>query len=201
MLDPVLRRWIDPPLDRAGAWLAARGVTANAVTGLGLFVGLAAVPLLALGHYVPALFAIGLNRLLDGLDGAVARHGRASPYGGYLDIFCDMVFYAAVPLGFALARPENAVWAALLLASFVCTCASFLGRAVLAAGRGESDTGRRGRKSFFHAAGLIEGTETTVGFVLFCLLPDLFPWLAGIMAGLCFWTAAARVAEARFEDS
>lgn len=201
MLDPVLRRWIDPPLDRAGAWLAARGIAANAVTGLGLFVGLAAVPLLALGHYVPALFAIGLNRLLDGLDGAVARHSRASPYGGYLDIVCDMVFYAAVPLGFALARPENAVWAALLLASFVCTCASFLGRAVLAAGRGERDTGRRGRKSFFHAAGLIEGTETIVAFVLFCLLPDLFPWLAGMMAGLCFWTAAARVAEVRFKDS
>ena len=27
MLDPVLRRWVDPPLDRAGAWLAARGAS------------------------------------------------------------------------------------------------------------------------------------------------------------------------------
>jgi len=101
-----------------------------------------------------ALAAIASNRLLDGIDGAVARHPRSSPYGGYLDIFCDMVFYAAVPLGFSLARPDNAIWAALLLASFVCTCASFPGRAGLAAGRGEVDTGRRGRKSLFHAAGL-----------------------------------------------
>lgn len=113
--------------------------------------------------------------------------------GGYLDIVCDMVFYAAVPLGFALAQPENAVWAALLLASFVSTCASFLGRAVLAAGRGELDTGTRGRKSFFHAAGIMEGTETILAFVLFCLFPGVFPWLAGGVAILCFWTAIARV--------
>ena len=74
------------------------------------------------------------------------------PFGGYLDIMCDMGFYAAVPLGFALARPDNALWAALLLASFVCTASSFLGRAVLAGQRGEPDDGARGRKSFFHAA-------------------------------------------------
>jgi len=201
VLDPILRRWIDPPLERAGGWLAARGVSANSVTVTGLCVGLIAVPLIASGNYGAALVAIGANRLLDGLDGAVARHTRSSPYGGYLDIFCDMVFYAAIPMGFALARPENAVWAALLLASFVCTCASFLGRAVLAAGRGEADAGTRGRKSFFHAAGLVEGTETILGFILFCLLPDLFSWLAGVMAALCFWTAFARLVEAHGVNS
>lgn len=196
MLDPVLRRWIDPPLGRAGARLAARGITANAVSLTGLAIGVSAVPLLAFGHYGAALLVILLNRLLDGLDGAIARHApRPTALGGYLDIVCDMAFYAAIPLGFALARPENAVWAAVLLASFVCTCASFLGRAVLAASRGERDRGTRGRKSFFHAAGLIEGTETILAFVLFCLLPGSFPWLAGVVAALCFWTAAARVHE------
>ena len=201
MLDPLLRRWIGPPLDRAGAWLAGRGITANAVSVTGLAVGLGAVPLLAFGHYGVALLMILLNRLLDGLDGAVARHGRPTALGGYLDIVCDMTFYAAVPLGFALAQPDNAVWAALLLAAFVCTCASFLGRAVLAAGRGERDPGTRGRKSFFHSAGLMEGTETILAFVFFCLLPGMFPWLAGAVAALCFWTAAARVFETFLADS
>ncbi len=196
MLDPVLRRWIDPPLHRAGGWLAARGVSANALTLGGLAVGLLSVPLLAAGHYTAALAAILLNRLFDGLDGAVARQGHPTAFGGYLDIFCDMVFYAAVPVGFALGQPGNAIWAAILLASFVSTCASFLGRAVLAAQRGESDEGRRGAKSFFHAAGLMEGTETILAFVLFCLLPGAFPWLAGIVALLCFWTAGARVVDA-----
>src|SRR5215211_392271 len=197
MLDPLLRRWIDPPLNQAGAWLGRLGMSANAFSLAGLAVGLTTVPLLAWGRYDMALLVILLNRLIDGLDGAIARHKGATPFGGYLDIMCDMGFYAAVPLGFALARPDNALWAALLLASFVCTAASFLGRAVLAVQRGDPDDGARGRKSFFHAAGIVEGTETIVAFVLFCLFPEAFPWLAGFFAVLCFWTATARVLEAK----
>jgi phosphatidylglycerophosphate synthase len=197
MLDPLLRRWIDPPLSQAGAWLGQRGMSANAFSIAGLAIGLTTLPLLAWGRYEMALLVILLNRLIDGLDGAIARSKGTTPFGGYLDIMCDMGFYAAVPLGFALARPENALWAALLLASFVCTASSFLGRAVLAGQRGEPDDGARGRKSFFHAAGIVEGTETIVAFVLFCLFPEAFPWLAGFFAVLCFWTAAARVVEAK----
>jgi phosphatidylglycerophosphate synthase len=197
MLDPTLRRGIDPSLNRAGAWLARRDMSANAFSVVGLAIGLTTVPLLAWGRYEIALLVILLNRLIDGLDGAIARHKGTTPFGGYLDIMCDMGFYAAVPLGFALARPDNALWAALLLASFVCTASSFLGRAVLAADRGEPDDGARGAKSFFHAAGIVEGTETIAAFVLFCLFPAAFPWLAGIFAALCFWTAAARVIEAK----
>jgi phosphatidylglycerophosphate synthase len=193
MLDPVLRRWVDPPLNRAGAWLAERGMPANATTIVGLAIGLCAVPLLASEHYGEALLVIVLNRLIDGLDGAIARQAGPTAFGGYLDIVCDMAFYAAVPFGFALADHGNATWAALLLASFVCTAASFLGRAVMAAQRGEADDGAHGRKSFFHAAGIIEGTETILAFILFCLFPAAFPWLAGLVALLCFWTAAARV--------
>jgi phosphatidylglycerophosphate synthase len=196
MFDPVLRRLIDPPLDCAGAWLAARGVPADGASLVGLAIGLLAVPALALGWYGLALLLVLLNRLIDGVDGPIARHGTPTPFGGYLDIMCDMAFYAAVPVGFALANPANAVWAAILLASFVCSGASFLGRAVLALQLGEAYDGKRGRKSFFHAAGLIEGSETIAAFVLFCLFPAFFPWLAGVFAALCVWTSAARVREA-----
>lgn len=197
MLDPLMRRWIDPSLTRAGTWLARRGMSANAFSIAGLAVGLTTIPLLAWGRYEMALLVVLSNRLIDGLDGAIARHKGTTPFGGYLDIMCDMGFYAAVPLGFALARPDNALWATLLLASFVCTAASFLGRAVLAGQRGEPDDGARGVKSFFHAAGIVEGTETIIAFVLFCLFPQAFPWLAGIFAVLCFWTAVARVLEVK----
>lgn len=201
MLDPLLRRLVDPPLDRVGRWLADRGLSANQATLAGLAVGLLAVPLLAYGNYIAGLVVILLNRLLDGLDGAIARRNRPTAFGGYLDIVCDMAFYAAVPLGFALARVDNAVWAALLLAAFMCTGASFLGRAVMAAQRGEPDDGARGRKSFFYSVGLIEGTETIIAFVAFCLFPGLFPWLAAAFAALCFWTAVARVLEGFAADS
>ena len=165
-------------------------------TLFGLAVGLLTVPLLAGRHYGWALLAILVNRLIDGLDGAIARRNGPTAFGGYLDIVCDMAFYAAVPFGFALANPDNALWSALLLASFVCTAASFLGRAIMAGQRGESDNGVRGAKSFFHSAGVVEGNETILAFVLFGLFPAFFPWLAGGVAVLCFWTAAARVLDA-----
>jgi phosphatidylglycerophosphate synthase len=195
MFDVALRRQLDPLLDRLGRSLAACSANANAVSLVGLAVGLTTVPLLARAHYMAALAAILLNRLIDGLDGAVARCRDLTPFGGYLDIVCDMAFYAAVPVGFALASAENALWAALLLASFVCTASSFLGRAIIAEQLGERSRGARRRKSFFHAQGLVEGGETILAFVLFCLRPAWFPELAGAFAGLCLVTAAARVFE------
>ena len=49
MLDGALRRLIDPPLNRAGRALAARGITAGQVTLAGLALGLMAAVVLAFG--------------------------------------------------------------------------------------------------------------------------------------------------------
>jgi phosphatidylglycerophosphate synthase len=84
---------------------------------------LLSVPLLAYCNYAAALVIILINRLIYGLDGTIARQGGPTAFGGYLDIVCDMVFYAAIPLGFALACAGNAVWATVLLVSFSATAA------------------------------------------------------------------------------
>lgn len=196
MLDPLMRRIVDPPLDRAGGWLAARGVSANLLTLLGLLVGLASVPLLAIEAYGWALACCLANRLVDGLDGAVARARGATDFGGYADIIADMVFYAAVVFGFALARPDNALWAALLLAAFVGTATSFLGRAAIAAKRGEQTT-KRGRKSFYHAAGVIEGTETVAFIIVMLIFPSYFKYISVSFSFLCAVTVVARLVDAR----
>lgn len=195
MLDRYARPLIDPPLNRAGRTLARLGVSANVVTGVGLGIGLLCVPALAAQRYDLALSCIAANRLCDGLDGAVARARGLSDFGGYLDIVGDMLFYAAVVFGFALARPENAMPAALLLFAFMGTSASFLAWAIVAAKRG-LETSAQGRKSFFYSAGLIEGTETILFLMLFCLLPAHFPLLATICAALCAITVAVRIAAA-----
>ena len=195
MLDAALRRLIDPPLDAAARRLRATPISADAVTLAGFAVGLLAVPLIAAEHYAAGLAAILLNRLADGLDGAIARQRGPTDRGGFLDIVCDFLFYAAVPFGFALARPENAVAAAFLIFSFVGTGASFLAYAILAAKRGLR-TEARGRKAFYHLGGLTEGGETIAVFVAFCLVPAAFPWLAWGFGALCWLTTLARVAKA-----
>lgn len=193
MLDGVMRKLVDPPLNRLGAALARAGLTANQVTLAGLAAAILSGVAIASGAFGVALVGLGLSRLADGLDGAVARHSGLSDFGGYLDIVCDFVFYAAIPLGFALANPpENALAAALLLASFYLNGASFLGFAIMAAKRGlESQT--RGVKSLYFTTGLAEGTETIAVFVAMLLWPAAFPWLAYAFAALCLVTCGARV--------
>lgn len=194
MLDGLMRGVIDAPLNRGGRWLAARGASANAVTLAGLAVGLVAAGMLALGlSGLLVVVALLASRLADGLDGAVARSRGKSDFGGYLDICCDFVFYAAIPLAFVLRDPvANGAAGAFLLAAFYVNGASFLGFAVLAAKRG-METTSRGEKSLYFTAGLLEGTETILFFLVIVLWPGVFVPAAWAFGALCLVTALARV--------
>jgi phosphatidylglycerophosphate synthase len=195
MLDGTLRPFIEPPLDRLGLRLVRAGVSANAMTLGGFAVGLLALPLLAAGAYGGALVAILINRLADGLDGAIARRRGASDLGGYLDIVCDFMFYGAVVFGFALAAPDNGLAAAFLLLAFIGTGGSFLAFAAMAARR-KIETRSRGPKSLYYLGGLTEGTETIAFFVACCIFPGAFVPLAWIFAAACWITTATRVLSA-----
>ena len=186
---------ITPPLDAVGRRIAAAGISANTLTLGGFAVGLLAVPLLAVGAYGAGLAAILINRLADGLDGAVARSAGASDLGGYLDIVCDFLFYAAVVFGFVLAAPENRLPGAFLLFAFIGTGSSFLAFAVLAARRG-IETRARGAKSFYYVGGLTEGAETIALFVALCLFPGAFGLLAWLFGAACWVTTLTRMLEA-----
>ncbi|MCZ8152045.1 MAG: CDP-alcohol phosphatidyltransferase family protein [Rhodobacteraceae bacterium] len=194
MLDGWMRGVIDPVLGRMGKSLAEKGVTADAVTLAGLGLGLAAALVLALGGpgWAAAL-PLMASRVADGLDGAVARARGKTDFGGYLDIVCDFVFYAAIPMAFVLRDPEaNGVAGAFLLAAFYINGSTFLGYAVLAEKRG-MQTRSRGEKSLYFTAGLLEGTETIGFFLILCLLPWAFAPLAWAFAALCLVTALSRV--------
>ncbi len=198
MLDSYLRPLINAPLDRKGRFLAARGVSANAVTLAGFALGLLSFPLLALELYVAAVAMIALNRICDGLDGAVARASKqgGTDFGAFLDIVTDFIFYAGVPFFFALGRPGDALPAAFLIFSFIGTASAFLAYSIIAAKRG-IETEERGKKGFYHMGGLTEGTETIIALVLICVFPDYFVWIAYIFGAMCWVTALGRVAEAR----
>ena len=201
MFDAKLRPLIDPPLNRLGSALARRAVTANAITFLGLALGLAGAAAISVGYFSAGLGLILANRLLDGLDGAVARANGPTVLGGYFDIVADFAFYVSVPLGFGLVDPANTQAALVLVASFVLTGVSFLAYAVIAAERG-ARTDAHGRKSFFYSTGLAEGGETIAVFIAFALFPAWFVPLAYAYAALCVLTVFQRSALAivQFSD-
>ena len=192
MFDAQLRPLIDRLLNPIGRGLVTLGVTANQVTMIGAAFGLIAVGCAAAGLFYPALWFVIANRFIDGLDGAVARASRSSDFGGYLDIVSDFIFYSAIPLAFAVARPETALAAAFLIFSFIGTTTSFLGFAILAE-KHQVTTQIRGKKAFYYLGGLTEGTETILLFLAMLVWPDYFRLMAIIFGILCWVTTGTRI--------
>ena len=185
---PLQRRLLRP----IALGLVTFGVRADQVTITGFLLGFVALPLLVSQQYTWALVFILLNRVLDGIDGEVARLTIATDRGAFLDIALDFVFYALIPLGFALANvTENALAAAVLLAAFVGTGSSFLAFSLMAQKR-KLHAQKFPSKGLYYIGGLTEGAETIAVFVAFCLWPDLFTPLAYGFAFACGLTTLSR---------
>ena len=193
MLDRIALRGLAPLLTPLARGLVGLGVGADAITLAAFVLGIAAALLIASSLPLWGLAVLLLSRLLDGLDGTVARLTRTSDRGAFLDITLDFLVYAAVPLAFAVAQPAaNALPAAVLLAAFIGTASSFLAFSVLAERRGlkSSDYPSKG---IYYLGGLTEASETLLCFALMCLWPQHFAWWAYGFAAMCVATIVTRV--------
>lgn len=193
MFDRYLHPRVKPLLNRIAATIDRPEVTPDRISLVGFLIGALALPFLAMQWYFAALLMIVINRLFDGLDGALARRRDLSDAGGFLDIALDFLFYALVPFGFVLASPTlNAVAGAWLLFAFIGTGSSFLAFAAVA-DKYKLENLDYPHKSFYYLGGLTEGAETILVFVLFCLFPAYFPLLAWLFGALCWFTTLTRV--------
>ena len=196
MLDPFMRRLIDPPLKGVAAvW--PRRVGADQITIIGVVLGVGCFLAIATSSPTVALILLGLNRLADGLDGAVARAQSPTELGAYLDIVADFALWGLLPIGFIILNSDNSVAAAVLLSSFLMSMTVFLAFAVMAEKRG-LETDEQGRKSFFYTAGLAEGTETIAFFAIVIIWPGAFIPAAFFYAGIVYMSVIGRVASSYF---
>lgn len=184
MLDARLRPVVAPPLAAAGRRLHARGVTADQLTAVGFAVGVGAVVAVAVAAWLPALVLWLANRILDGLDGAVARLEGLTRWGGFVDIVSDFAVYGGFVVGVAVAVPDARLACVALLGAYYVNGAALL--AFDAAAERSGAAHRSDGRSLRFLGGLAEGTETIVVHSLFCLLP--------VFAGPIAWTFAAMVA-------
>jgi len=193
MLDSVVLKLINKPLTFIAERLKKRGITKDRVTIAGFAAGIAAIPFICFHAYGVALFLIIINRISDGVDGALARLTRPTDSGGFLDITLDFIFYSGIVFAFALADPENnALSSCFLIFSFMGTGSSFLAFSVMAEKNGIKSL-EYPNKSLYYLGGLTEGTETILFFILFCLLPDYFSGLAILFSILCWITTCTRI--------
>lgn len=193
MLDKTLQKALTPALQAVARQLVRVGVHADSLSWLGFALGLLAATAIALRAYDVGLALLLVSRLLDGLDGAVARLTQPTFRGAFLDITLDFIFYGAIVLGFAFSDVQaNALAAAVLLAAFIGTGSSFLAFAVMASQAGVTDTAPL-RKGFHYLGGLTEATETLTAFVAMCWWPQHFAAIAYGFSVLCLLTIAVRI--------
>lgn len=201
MLDSFVRRRLDAPLARAAARLDRPWITPDRLTVVGLVLGLASAVLAAQQWWAWALVTWLASRVMDGLDGPLARRragstGSTSAAGGFLDITADFVVYGATVVGVALGVTDDpaelATWLpflAVLLAYYVNGTA-FLAFSSIAERTGHRiDDGR----SFSFLGGLAEGTETIAVHSLWLLLPGHAPVIAAVWAVVVGVSAAQRM--------
>jgi phosphatidylglycerophosphate synthase len=193
MIDRQMLALTKPVIDSGAHLIFRLGYGANQVSLTGFAFGIGAAVMIAAGYVELAVVPLLINRLCDGLDGAVARIEGPTDRGAFLDITLDFLFYAGVPLAFAFCNPPaNALPAAILLASFIGTGVSFLAFAIIAEKRGDKSK-LYPTKAFYYLGGLAEGTETIACFTLMCLVPLWFPTLACIYSAMCLTTTATRM--------
>lgn len=160
----------------------------------GLLVGLMAATALWQQQYALGFGLWFLNRVFDGLDGAVARQcGKQSDFGGYLDIIVDFVVYAAIPAGLAVGRGETAVFLALifLLSSFYVNGASWMYLAAILEKRKLAHSNRL--TTITMPTGLIGGVETIIFYTAFMFFPSYLVWLFSLMGLLVLLTIGQRL--------
>ena len=194
MIDQTLRipkkRLLEPVAKRFS------GVKPETITLIALLVGLLAALMAGLGLSYWAFGLWLLNRMLDGLDGELARHQQTqSDFGGYLDIMGDLIVYAALPVALVSANPSSLAWLSLtvLLAVFYVNAGSWMYLAAILEKRAAGAMQRGEQTSITMPAGIIEGAETIVFYSLFLVFPAHITLLFGLMSALIVITILQRI--------
>ena len=185
-----MRTILGPSLEAAGRVLAAAGMPAGALTAAGWVVGAGACAATALRAWPAALGLWLASRLLDGLDGPVARASGPTDAGGFADIVADFSVYAGVILGLAIALPQTRLACVALLTAYYVSGTAFLALSSLAERRRQPLGDNR---SLHFVGGLAEGTETIGAYILLFLLPQHATVIVWVFTAAVAITAAQRV--------
>ncbi len=187
MLDSVIRPFINPSLDKAAEKIDEYNISANLITLLAFGIGLVGCFFVGIQSYLFGLIFILLSRVLAGVDGALARRQGATDFGAYLNIVCDLIFYAAFVMFFVMSLPMHLLGGLFLLFSYIGINATYLAYGIVVTKRGAMPPVDN-EGSLFNAATLVENTEIVLFMIAACLFPHAFSALA-FLFGLACWVA------------
>ena len=192
MFDRQIQKYTQRPLQYI-AKLFLKFISPNLMTLIGFSFGILMCLTIIIDQYLIAIIFLFLNRLSDGLDGAMARLQTPTPLGGYLDIVLDFLIYGGFVLSFGITEQNNTFLSMILLFCYIGTGSTFLAKAAILPSLTNQNLNEEIPKSFHYAVGLVEGTETIIFMFLCLLFPSLFIYLASIFILLCIITIVFRI--------
>ena len=184
MISERIGQWVRGYTTRLGEVVARLGLTANALSVLGLFLNVAVAVVIATGHPRWGGLLLLLASAFDMVDGAVARAtGTMSRFGGFLDSTLDRYSEVVVYLGLLiyLTGTGDARTGAILI--FIAATGALL----------ISYARARAEGAGYHASvGLVARPERVVLLALCLLIPRPL-WALWILAVATHLTALTRI--------
>ena len=192
MIDAQLNKFLRPTLEIAAKKLLKLNISPNSITFIGFFFGVCCFYFIVNAMFLNAFIFLCINRICDGLDGALARLIGETDIGAFYDIVLDFLFYTLFPLSFIYLDLENTYSICFLLFSFVATQTTFLASAWIIEKNKLSSFDSQ-KKSFFYIGGLTEGFETIVCFMMMLFFNEFVDYIAYTFGTLCWITFITRV--------
>jgi phosphatidylserine synthase len=196
VFDSSIRRNIDGTLERISKTIDFPFVTPDRLTGVGFALGLGG-SIAAWNHqWAGALILWLVSRLVDGLDGSLARRRIKSAntplsfVGGYLDIMADFAIYSLFVAGVAHGAGGSLAPFLWVLLAYYLNGTAFLAFSSIGERAGiRLDDGR----SLLFMFGLAEGAETIAVHSLWCIFPGAAGRIAEFWAGVVLISATLRI--------
>ena len=189
MLDTKARHLVQPVLDRIAQLCQRLGVSANALTVIGMLTGVIAAIFVLQGKPLVGFTVLWLSGLIDAADGTLARLTKPSPLGAILDITFDRVVEIAVIVAIAYGRPDARL-ELLVLAGLIAIAMSLF----LSIGAAVSNLSI---KSFHYAPGLGERTEAFICLSLMILDGERLVLWTWVFVGVIVFTMFQRLLHVR----
>jgi len=201
MLDKILRN-IKEILLLPFAKQAGKILHPNMITLLSFAFGVVSIYFIIERSLMTALVFWLLNRILDGLDGTVARvTGKSSDFGGYLDIVLDFIVYAAIPVAFVFSAhsQDNYFILSVLLSSYYVNAASWMYLSSILEKRKIGAASNNEMTSITMPSGIADGTMTIIFYSMFFIFPSYLKLLFAVFIILVLASIVQRMVWAYLE--
>ncbi len=188
MLDTHARKYVQPVIGYIAKICIKSGLSANAVTVLSLLIGLGVIPLIIIKQPIAAVTLLWISGLFDAIDGTIARiTSQSSAAGTLMDITFDRIVECGIIASLAFLYPDARLYLVFLLIAIIISMTIFLTVGALSE--------KKGMKSFYYQAGVVERTEGFIMFSLLIIFSDHIVVITIVFTILILFTALQRFIE------